>query len=68
MTYSIDLHIVDLIGIIAAVFVLGMMAGWKWLPRPIDTKKEALIDQLFKENMELKMAKLNWGPGKDNGG
>ncbi len=59
MIYSINLHLFDLIGIVAAVFVLGMMAGHKYLPMPIDNKKEALIDKLFKENNHMRFELLH---------
>ena len=45
----------DLISIAIATFCLGMIAGNKYLPRPIDTKKEELIDRLFRDNMRLRL-------------
>lgn len=49
----------DLIAVVAAAFVLGVMAGHKWLPKPIDWEKEKLIDILFKENMSMKLQGLH---------
>ena len=55
MIYTFNLGIVDLLSIVVVVFMLGALFGWKMLPAPIDTKKEELIDRLFKENIAFRL-------------
>ena len=59
MIYSVTLHIVDIFGILLAVFLLGLMVGHKYLPKPIDMKKEDLIARLFNENIKLRVKRLS---------
>jgi hypothetical protein len=49
---------VDLIFLVIAIFVSGLMVGWKFLPPPIDHKKEEIIAKLFDENMAYKIKGL----------
>jgi hypothetical protein len=58
MIYTINIDIVDLIFLVIAIFVSGLMVGWKFLPPPIDHKKEEIIAKLFDENMAYKIKGL----------
>ncbi len=58
MIYTINIDIVDLIAFVLAIFITGMMIGWKMLPPPIDKKKEQLMTKLFNENIAYKVKDL----------
>ena len=58
MTYTFNLDLFDVIGLVLALLITGAMLGWKFLPPPIDDKKEKLIDDLFQENMKLKLGQF----------
>ena len=67
MIYTVNLTIVDLSGIVLVIFLLGLLVGHKYLPRPIDTEKEEMIGQLFNENLQLKLQAMEGKEGKSNG-
>lgn len=58
MIYTFNLDLFDVISLVLALLVTGAMIGWHFLPPPIDEAKEKLIDELFKENMQLKLRSL----------
>ena len=58
MVYTLNVSLFDVIGLVLALLITGAMLGWKLLPPPIDDKKEKLIDDLFQENMKLKVVQI----------
>ena len=57
-TFNLTLDLFDILIFVLALLITGAMLGWKFLPPPIDEKKEKLIDDLFQENMKLKLGQF----------
>ena len=55
MIYTFNLSLVDILFFVIALLITGAMIGWHYLPPPIDKMREELIDDLFQENLKLKM-------------
>ncbi len=57
-TFNLTLDLVDILSVVLALLLIGAMIGWKFLPPPIDDQKEKLIDDLFQENIKLKLGQF----------
>ena len=58
MIYTFNVSLFAVICLVLALLITGAMIGWKLLPPPIDEKREKLIDDLFNENMKLKLGQF----------